>query len=279
MILLTLNGCDFFSVEKRVTFKSGKFRLSGDLYIQENGYESPWIIFLHGTSLEGKGRDLPLYEMLCDEFYIKGYNVFSYDARSYGESEGPERIDSPDDFDFIGDVSRAIDFLEERADGAIGSIVVVGHSFGGGVAIPAGLKDDRIKRIVSISPPRRIQERFFSDDSEKDFHWVWKKKSEVMGLKELIPKEMMRPMLESYDIEMFIDRQFNKPLLLIDGALEEPKDREFLKKMYTCINGVKKYVTIDKAKHFFGTTMQGKVVDETIVGDLANEIDMWIKSS
>lgn len=270
-------SCNTKYNKQRTVCNSGGFKLVGDLYIHKDKKIKSQIVFLHGTTIKGFGRDLLFYRYICKELYKKGYNVFAYDARGYGESEGPDRVDSMNDLDFVGDVSNVITCLLKKEEQRFLDITLLGHSFGGGVAISAGIKDPRIKRIIAISPPRRIRERFLSDRSPHDFEWVRKIKSEDMGLSHLIPPELMKEMLETYDIENVIKTPFDKPILLIDGALESEPDRIFLKRIYEKIKGAKAYKTIEDAGHFFGTVEGLTVVNISEMQNLVTTIDQWIK--
>jgi len=283
---------------KRVVCESGGFKLVGDLYAHKNKKKNSEIVFLHGSTIKGFGRNLLLYRYICKELYKKGYNVFAYDARGYGESEGPDQVETLKDVDFVGDVSNVITCILQKEElDPIDDITLVGHSFGGGVAISAGIKDPRVKRIISISPPRRIRERFFSnapqshgpqdefewippDGFKNEFEWIRRIKSEDMGLSHLIPRDLMKEMLETYDIENVVENtRFDKPVLLIDGSRESRADRKFLKRIYEKIRGPKAYVTIEGAEHFFGTFRGLRVESVSEMKKLVDTIDQFIKQN
>lgn len=60
-----------------------------------------------------------------------GYNVFMFDYRGYGRSEG-----EPSATGIVDDTQRAIAYVQQRAE-AVGGIVLYGHSLGGATGLSA----------------------------------------------------------------------------------------------------------------------------------------------
>jgi uncharacterized protein len=99
------------------------------------------IIYLHGVG-DCKIAGVPFARSL----YEKGYNVFLYDSRQHGESEGYYCTYG---FYEKQDVSTVISYLQSRTDTKIGKIGVFGTSMGGAVAILAAALDHRIAAVIS----------------------------------------------------------------------------------------------------------------------------------
>ncbi|HWP82960.1 MAG TPA: alpha/beta fold hydrolase [Bacteroidota bacterium] len=99
------------------------------------------ILFLHGVG-DCKIAGIPIARLL----FTRGYNVFLYDSREHGESDG--------DYCTYGyyekyDVVTVIDYLVKRTDLEIGKIGVFGTSMGAAVGIQAAVLDNRIAAVIA----------------------------------------------------------------------------------------------------------------------------------
>jgi pimeloyl-ACP methyl ester carboxylesterase len=99
------------------------------------------VLFLHGVG-DCKIAGIALARL----FYEQKYNIFLYDSREHGESEG--------DYCTYGyyekyDVVTVIEYLSRRTDLRLGRIAIFGTSMGAAVAIQAAALDDRIVAVVA----------------------------------------------------------------------------------------------------------------------------------
>jgi len=216
---------------------------------------------------------------MCKRFAKRGYFVSSFDYRGYGDSEDPPKIETADDLDFTQDLVSATSFLLQKYGKGISDITLVGHSFGGGIGIAAGVKDKRVKRIVAIAPGRRFKERFLEPGAPEGKEWLQRRLIKDMRLKEPIPLGIIEEFTWPILIDTYAEHCFDKPILLIDGSLESKKDREFLRNIFERMKGNKSYITIEDAGHYFGTKKFGTVKDPEILEELINVIDTWIKKN
>lgn len=208
--------------------------------------------------------------------------VFAFDQRGYGDSEDPKHLRTKEDLDFVSDAKHAVNvFMEHAGKYGVHSVAMVGHSFGGGVAVAAGLGSPHVCTIISISPGRRINDRFIH---VSHFDYVQKRKSRDMGLSEPIPAPLIKPMLEMYNIEQFRGVKFPKPLMIIKGNREEEKDLGFTKEFVSTLTGHIDHIIINAAGHYFGTRKiekwQFRLWLKTNVGliqELADAIDREVK--
>jgi pimeloyl-ACP methyl ester carboxylesterase len=126
-------------------FNSHGSLLNAFVYVAAGSTPHPTVILLHG--FPGNERNLDLAQSIRRA----GWNVLYFDYRgSWG---------SPGDFSFthcIEDTQSAIAYLREtvnanrlRSDAK--TIVLVGHSMGGFVALQAGASDPTIRALVTIS--------------------------------------------------------------------------------------------------------------------------------
>jgi dipeptidyl aminopeptidase/acylaminoacyl peptidase len=115
------------------------------------------IIYLHGVS-ESKIVGLSL----AKRFHDAGYNVFLYDSRRHGESDG-----SFCTYGFYEkhDTCTVINYLQSRPDIRTGKIGLFGTSMGAAVAIQVAAIDQRIAAVVAESGFATLRTVF--DDYQK----------------------------------------------------------------------------------------------------------------
>lgn len=104
------------------------------LYYEKSIVDNPraTIIIIHGVC-EHHGR----YNYVVDKFNEKNYNVYRFDYRGHGKSEGKKA--HIDDFnDVIDDTDVIVNTV--RADEKNKKIFILGHSFGGFIAVAYGIK-------------------------------------------------------------------------------------------------------------------------------------------
>jgi len=257
------------------------YALEGDLYLPRRRIRPVTaILFLHGST--PRGRRLALYPALCERLAARGYAVVNLDQRGHGQSEGPRRVRSLEDLDFVGDARAVARRMADLIGRKPRAVVVVGHSFGGGVAAAAGLAEPAVDRVVSISPGRRIEERF-APEALPQLRYVQERRTRDMKLEEPIPLELIAPLLATYDIGQFRGATLPKPLLLIEGAREPRADLDFSRALVAELSGPVTHAVLSGADHYFGA-----VVVETpnggdwivgkpeIVDRLADAIDQWL---
>ncbi len=135
--------------------------LNAFVYIAAGATPHPTVILLHG--FPGNERNLDLAQAIRRA----GWNVLYLDYRgSWG---------SPGDFSFnhcIEDTESAIAYLRDPAHAAglrsdAQTIVLIGHSMGGFVALEVGALDPAIKAIVAISAADLGTSRLQAVPSEK----------------------------------------------------------------------------------------------------------------
>lgn len=120
-------------------------RLNGFLYLAQGAGLHPAVALLHGYP--GNERNLDLAQALRRA----GYDVLFFDYRGSWGSGGVFSWSHA-----LEDVAAAVGFLrsaaartEHRVDG--GRIALVGHSFGGWLALEAAAADPRIRCVASLS--------------------------------------------------------------------------------------------------------------------------------
>ncbi len=270
-----------FRVEP-VRIAAGGYRLAGDLYRPRVPLRrSTAIVLLHGSN--PRGASLALYPALSERLAARGHIVLNLNQRGYNGSEGPTRVQRLADLDFVGDAREVVRRLPDVLGGAPGEIVLAGHSFGGGVAAVAGLASPEVRRVISISPGRRIAE-LFNDTRPDRLSYVQRRRTEDLRLAEPIPIELVRPMLASYDVEQLRGRLLEKPILFVEGAREPADDLAFTRELVASLTGNVSHTVIPGADHYFGAGVvetpggdDWRVIRPEILEALADALDRWLR--
>lgn len=117
--------------------------------------------------------------------------------------------------------------------------------------------------------------------TEKDYYL--KRFSNDTKIKELLPLDVLLTLHRSIMIDSHLEyfaQSSHKPLFLIDGEIEDEKDKVFLKGIYEHIAQPKKYVTLAKSDHYCNTTSLFGIIfyDKSIMNTLVESIDTWLKA-
>jgi pimeloyl-ACP methyl ester carboxylesterase len=262
---------------QEVFFQSQELTIVGTLYQPQTEGERPAILLLHGSTPEG--RKLGLYRKLGAELAGQGYVVLSIDQRGFGQSDDPATTERPADFDFVADVSNAVAYLSSMAGVDAGRLYVVGHSFGGDVAVAAGIGEPRIAKIVAIGPGRRVKERYQYEQA-----YFQRRLTRYMRLPQNVSVDVITYIEDTLPLENHLDyftQPDHKPLLLIDGMAESEADRRFLQQICDVITEPKQCVTLAGADHYANVLNIGSLViyDQHVVQTLIETIDQWLKTN
>jgi fermentation-respiration switch protein FrsA (DUF1100 family) len=134
-----------YAYENVEFFSTGGVRLHG-WYFPAHGPRPAraTIVFSHGNT-GSLGHHFGLVAWLIHE----GFNLFMYDYRGYGASEG-----SPDRQGVVDDVAAAFRYVASRQDLDAGRLVSLGHSLGAAATITGlGLtKPEGLVAVVGLAP-------------------------------------------------------------------------------------------------------------------------------
>ena len=156
-MLISLSGCTtlFFQPQKNhvlspeqfqleyqdVNFKSADGVMLHGWYLPAQGKAKGTVLFLHGNAENISTHILSVYWLPG-----RGYNVFIFDYRGYGRSQGQADVAGA-----LADVEAALQTLIARPDIDPDRIVVLGQSLGGALAISAVAQSklrNHIKAVV-----------------------------------------------------------------------------------------------------------------------------------
>lgn len=130
---------------EKVWFNSGRYRLSGDFLVPDSTSEKPMPGLIYCSGFPGdKESAVKIAKGLSDG----GYSVLEFDFRGIRESEGELEFGSQ-----VDDLKAALTYLETRKEVNRELIGVVGHCYGGMIAIVTAAKDLRIKAVAVWDTP------------------------------------------------------------------------------------------------------------------------------
>ncbi len=108
-------------------------------FVPASGKPKATIVHFHGNA-----QNLSAHYPLVAWLPRHGYNVFTFDYRGYGKSEG-----DPGREGIHQDARAALDYIASRKDTGSPDLIILGQSLGGAVAIVAAAEKKRnIKAIV-----------------------------------------------------------------------------------------------------------------------------------
>ncbi len=204
--------------------------------VKANAPAKGTIIVLHGVS-ECKIAGLPMTK----EFHARGYNVFLYDSRRHGDSDGPyctygyhEKLDA----------MMAIDYLETREDLALGKVGLFGWSMGAAVAIQVAAIDTRVSAVVAESGFATLRNVF--DDYQKrmikmPWHYLRNiviKRSEFLAkfkAKDVAPVEAVK--------------NIHVPIFFLHGTEDNLIKHDYSQQVFAAANEPKQLWLIQGARH------------------------------
>jgi pimeloyl-ACP methyl ester carboxylesterase len=265
-----------------ITFESDGIHITGTVYNPDDDSRlKPAILLLHGSTPQG--RKLGLYRLLGRELANQGYVTLAIDQRGFGQSDDPPDVNRPESFDYVADVQHAISYLLSLPNVDPDQIYVVGHSFGGDVAMTAVTQESRINKLVIIGPGRRFIERGGSENAP-EMEYFKRREMRYMFLWHPIPTDVFLQYRSTLPLENHLDYFANPehaPILLLDGAQESAADQAFLQEAYETMTEVKAYITLDQADHYANVANIGPIIiyDQQTVAQLIQEIDVFLQAN
>ena len=194
------------------------------------------IVYLHGVG-DCKIAGMAFARSLYDE----GFNIFLYDSRQHGESEGTYCT-----YGFYEkyDVSAVTRYLRTRKDKEIGKIGLFGTSMGGAVAIQAAAIDSRISAIVSECSYTALR-IVFVDYQKRIIKLPWHfLRNIALVQSQKIANFKARLVSPLEDI-----KRIHVPILIVHGKNDSFIKSEYAKLLYDAANKPKRLLLIDNAGH------------------------------
>ena len=210
------------------------------------------VIYLHGVG-DCKIGGIPYARL----FYGRGFNVFLYDSRRHGKSEGPyctygfyEKLD----------LSTVIDYLMSRTDSLIGKIGVFGTSMGAAVALQAAAIDQRIEAVVaeaSFTDLRTIMVDYQKRIIKLPWHFL---RNLAMSRSQKLAQFKARYVSPIYAVQ-----GVHKPVFFIHGTDDTRIRAEYSRALYNNANQPKELLLIHKGDHTDLLNVGGSEYEQRIV--------------
>jgi fermentation-respiration switch protein FrsA (DUF1100 family) len=194
------------------------------------------IIYLHGVG-DCKIAGVTFARSLYD----KGFNIFLYDSREHGESEGYYCTYG---FYEKHDVSAVISYLQSRTDVKIGKIGVFGTSMGGAVAILAAAIDHRIAAVISEGTYTTLRV-VFVDYQKRIIKLPWHfLRNIALVQSQKLANFKARLVAPVEDI-----KRVHVPILIVHGKNDSFIKSDYSKLLYDAANEPKYLLLIEGADH------------------------------
>jgi uncharacterized protein len=205
-------------------------------FIQQKKKTRGTIIYLHGVG-DCKIAGIAFARTLYD----KGFNIFLYDSRQHGESEG-----SYCTYGFYEkyDVSEVIRYLRLRKDREIGKIGLFGTSMGGAVAIQTAAINSHISAIISECSYTALR-IVFVDYQKRIIKLPWHfLRNIALVQSQKIANFKARLVSPLEDI-----KRVHVPVLIVHGKNDSFIKSDYSKLLYDAANKPKQLLLIDNAGH------------------------------
>lgn len=151
---------------RRVSFQAAKDgpTLKGVLHLpQEGSGPFPAAVVCHPHTMMGGNMGNGIVVSLCLELAVAGWAALRFDFRGAGSSEGSFDEGNGE----MDDVQGAVDFLYVQTEIDPDQLVVIGYSFGAGVALHHGARDQRLRRLVGIALVKQHYDDPFLDTDRR----------------------------------------------------------------------------------------------------------------
>jgi pimeloyl-ACP methyl ester carboxylesterase len=225
----------------------------GTLYRPEPMGPGPGILLLHGSTPEG--RRMGLYRLLARMLAERGHTVLNIDHGS------------------TGDAAAGLRLLGSLEDVAGDDLSIVGHSAGAAVALGLGIPDDRVARIVVIGPGVRVEERARTESEYFQRRQLrYGREPRVQAADTFPPSRLLEASMD------YFSRPDHKPLLLIQGELEDADDRAFLRELHAAMAGPTSILLVAGADHYMNVLGFGPLVlyDQRAAEQLLTGVTGWL---
>jgi fermentation-respiration switch protein FrsA (DUF1100 family) len=210
------------------------------------------IIYLHGVG------DCKIGGVVFTRFlYNKGYNIFLYDSRQHGESEGYYCTYG---FYEKHDVSAVITYLQSRKEVAKGKIGIFGTSMGAAVAIQAAAIDQRIAAIIAEASYTNLR-TIFVDYQKRTIKLPWHFLRNVA----LVQSQKMANFKARLVSPLEDITKVHIPVLIVHGKNDSFIKVDYSKMIYDAAHDPKRLLIIEGANHNDVWETGGAVYENSVV--------------
>lgn len=192
------------------------------------------IIFFHGNAENISTHIGAVYWLPA-----QGYNVYLYDYRGYGKSDG-----TPDIGEVIRDVPMVLDKLITRADVDPSNLIVFGQSLGGAIALNGILHWPGYKKIRGV----------IIESSFEDFRGIAREKLADWWLTWPLQWPLSLAFNGDYSPAKAVSKLNGMPLLFIHGAADEIIPPHHSQRLFEAAHQPKEFWLIANMRHIEAST-------------------------
>lgn len=196
-----------------------------------------WYVPAEGTPrativhLQGSAKNMSAHYAKVDWLPRAGYNLFTFDYRGYGKSQGePSRQGVHDD------ALAALDYVAARKDTGTRNIVILGQSLGGAVAIVAAAERKQDIRAVIV------------DSAFSSYLRIAQHRARLVPLLGPLVVSLFPPATQ-YDPIDYVGRISPVPILLIAGTADSVVPDTHSERLYAKAGSPKELVLVHGARH------------------------------
>lgn len=224
----------------------------------------PLLIFCHGF----KGfKDWGCFPYMLDKIADAGIFTVSFNFSLNGvdnEKDNPIDFERLDDFakntfsEELDDLSCVLDFLEKEKDKYnynFDSLILAGHSRGGGIAILKTAEDKRVKKLITLASVAEFNR--YGEETKR----MWKERGFIEALNTRTKQKMRMNVSLLEDLEnnyLRLDiknamENANVPTLIMHGTEDLAVEKDEAEALYSlCNKDITKLVILEKTGHTFG---------------------------
>ena len=233
-------------------------------YSKDTNINLPLLLFCHGF----KGfKDWGCFPYMFDKFANANIFTVSFNFSLNGvdnEKNNPVDFERLDDFarntfsEELDDLGCVIDYLEEVKDKYnynFDSLILAGHSRGGGIAILKTAEDKRIKKLITLASVDEFNR--YGDKTKR----MWKERGFIEALNTRTRQKMRMDVSLLEDLENNYSRLNIKdamkkatvPTLIMHGTEDLAVEKSEAETLYNlCNKDITKLVILEKTGHTFG---------------------------
>ena len=146
-----------------VSFPCGELLLEGRLDLPEGPGPFPLVVVCHPHPLYGGSMDNNVVNSLCEALVSASLASLKFNFRGVGQSQGTHGQGVGEQ----EDVTAAISYASHVAEADSERIGLAGYSAGAEYSHSVGVRDERVKALVLISPPVTMSDFDVLKDSIK----------------------------------------------------------------------------------------------------------------
>jgi uncharacterized protein len=224
----------------------------------------PLLVFCHGF----KGfKDWGCFPYMLDKIVSANIFTVSFNFSLNGvdnEKDNPIDFERLDEFakntfsEELDDLGCVIDFLEKEKDKynyIFESLILAGHSRGGGIAILKTAEDKRVKRLITLASVDEFNR--YGEETKR----MWKERGYIEALNTRTKQKMRMNVSLLEDLENNYSRlnikeamkKANVPTLIMHGTEDLAVEKSEAETLYNlCNKDITKLVILENTGHTFG---------------------------